>query len=105
MIPSRRKGSNALRRIEANVLLAQGVVNNEVTNRLGLDLVSSIFDSLYEPRNYDIVKYQWIRPDPHLPSQMPALRVDPSGLGHVSLAEKQIEVRNRYLCVEHTADH
>src|SRR5258708_16074830 len=54
----------------------------------------------HQPRNNHLPENHRIRPHFHLPSQMPALRIDPRLLRHVPVAQDQVRVGYRYLRIQ-----
>src|SRR5216684_2245240 len=59
----------------------------------------------HQIRNNHLPENHRVRPHFHLPSQMSALRIDPSLLGHIAAAEDQINVGNRNLRVQNSGEN
>src|ERR1700736_6134415 len=58
-----------------------------------------------QPRNNHLLEDARIGPDFHLPPQVSALRVNPGVLRNVTLTQQKIEISDRHLRIEHTADN
>src|ERR1700694_6153749 len=67
-------------------------------------VLASFFQLSHQPWNDHLAENHRIGPHLHLPSQVPALRVDPRLLRNIAAAQNQIDVRDRNLCIEDSRD-
>src|SRR5579884_114877 len=86
----------------ANTGLEWAPPRSRISKSLGVGVVW--LQRAYQPGNDDLFENEWIGPDFYLASQMSSLGIDPRTLGNIALAQQEIKIRNRHLCIEHAAD-
>src|SRR6266849_9480948 len=110
---TQKVGGLSLTRIPNNVcLLSKHRDDRPVPTTFSSPIITSLLRYLitshvqlpHQIRNNHLPENHRIGPHFHLPSQVPALRIDPRLLRHISSAQKQIRIRNRHLCIQSARD-